>query len=106
VLEEAGHQVVTARDGTEAMVFFQADGESFDLLVLDAIMPVVNGPDVYRAFRSSSAAPVLFVTGHEFNALESLPLDPARALLRKPFSAQDLAAAIANLITPAMSRRQ
>ena len=61
-------------------------------------MPRVNGAEVYREFRSLSAAPVLFVTGHEFNALEALPPDAARALLYKPFGASELAAAIAKLV--------
>src|ERR1039457_2878606 len=96
-LASAGHHVVAVEDGEAALSYIKTKGSDFDLLVLDAIMPRVNGPEVYRAFRSLSAAPVLFVTGHEFNVLESLPQDPARALLRKPFSAAELAAAIAKL---------
>jgi CheY-like chemotaxis protein len=96
-LEMAGHDVVAVKDGREALARIKAEGAAFDLLVLDAIMPHVNGPDVYRAFRDSSTAPVLFVTGHDFNVLENLPDDRARALLQKPFRAADLAAAIAQL---------
>jgi PAS domain S-box-containing protein len=97
-LEVAGHDVVAVQDGEVAVSRIQAQGAGFDLLVLDAIMPKVNGPEVYRAFRSLSAAPVLFVTGHDFNVLEALPLDRARALLYKPFSASELTAAIAKLV--------
>jgi len=97
-LEVAGHDVVSVQDGEEAISRIQAQGAVFDLLVLDAIMPKVNGPEVYRAFRTLSAAPVLFVTGHDFNVLEDLPHDQARALLYKPFHATDLAAAIAKLV--------
>lgn len=97
-LTSAGHHVVAVEDGEAALSYVKTKGSDFDLLVLDAIMPRVNGPEVYRAFRSLSMAPVLFVTGHEFNVLESLPQDPARALLRKPFSASDLATAIAKLL--------
>ena len=96
-LVATGHDVVTVQDGEAALTRIKAEGSAFDLLVLDAIMPRVNGPEVYRAFRVASAAPVLFVTGHEFNVLESLPPDPTRALLRKPFGAADLATAIAKL---------
>jgi PAS domain S-box-containing protein len=102
-LEVAGHDVVAVQDGEEAVSRIQAPGAAFDLLVLDAIMPRVNGPEVYRAFRSLSRAPVLFVTGHEFNVLEALPHDQARALLYKPFRATDLAAAIAKLVDTQIS---
>ena len=97
-LEVAGHDVVAARDGEEAVSRIHADSAAFDLLVLDAIMPKVNGPEVYRTFRLLSAAPVLFVTGHDFNVLEALPHDRARALLCKPFGAAELAAAISGLV--------
>jgi PAS domain S-box-containing protein len=97
-LEEAGHHVVAVQDGEEAVSRIQAEGAAFDLLVLDAIMPKVNGPEVYRAFRLLSAAPVLFVTGHDFRVLDALPHDRARALLYKPFRAPDLAGAIAKLV--------
>jgi CheY-like chemotaxis protein len=97
-LEVAGHDVVAVQDGAEAVSRIQAEGEAFDLLVLDAIMPKVNGPEVYRAFRSLSAAPVLFVTGHDFNVLEALPHDRARELLYKPFGSSELGAAISKLV--------
>jgi two-component system cell cycle sensor histidine kinase/response regulator CckA len=96
-LADAGHHVVAVEDGEAALALVKTRASDFDLLVLDAIMPRVNGPEVYRAFRAVSAAPVLFVTGHEFNVLEALPPDPTRALLRKPFSDSDLASAIAKL---------
>ena len=97
-LEVAGHEVIAVQDGEEAVARIKAEGKSFNLLVLDAIMPKVNGPEVYRAFRLLSVAPVLFVTGHDFNVLTALPQDSARAVLRKPFRATELAAAIAKLI--------
>ena len=97
-LEVAGHDVVAVQDGEEAVSRIQAEGAAFDLLVLDAIMPRVNGPEVYRAFRLLSAAPVLFVTGHDFNVLNALPHDRARALLHKPFRASELGAAISKLV--------
>jgi PAS domain S-box-containing protein len=100
-LVQAGHDVVVARNGTEAVGRFGEASARFDLLVLDAIMPGVNGPEVYRAFRALSATPVLFVTGHDFNVLGSLPATTSAspwAVLRKPFSAEDLGAAIGKLV--------
>ena len=97
-LEVAGHEVIAVQDGEEAVARIKAEGPTFNLLVLDAIMPRVNGPEVYLAFRLHSVAPVLFVTGHDFNVLTALPQDPAWAVLHKPFRATELAAAIAKLI--------
>jgi two-component system, cell cycle sensor histidine kinase and response regulator CckA len=96
-LVAAGHDVVEVGDGQAAVSRIKAEGAAFDLIVLDAIMPQVNGPEVYKVFRSLSAAPVLFVTGHDFNVLGALPHDRARGLLHKPFGASDLAEAIGKL---------
>jgi CheY-like chemotaxis protein len=97
-LEAAGHDVVAVRDGEEAVLQIKSEGTPFDLLVLDAIMPKVTGPEVYKAFRLLSAASVLFVSGHDFSVLSTLPHDRARALLHKPFGASELADAIAKLV--------
>ena len=97
-LWEDGHEVVAVQDGAEAIALLKEQGAPFDLVVLDAIMPRVNGAEVYRELRSNNVTPVLFVTGHEFNALDGLPPDPARALLRKPFDASEMAAALRRLL--------
>ncbi len=97
-LVEEGHEVVAVRDGAEAIALFKAQGAPFELVVLDAIMPRVNGAEVYGELRANSAVPVLFVTGHAFNALDGLPADRACAVLRKPFDAPALSAAIHRLL--------
>ena len=97
-LVQAHHEVTVARNGAEAVARFQAEAARFDLLVLDAIMPSGNGPEVYRAFRRVSPVPVLFVTGHDFDVLASLPQDSSWGLLRKPFGPDELDAAIERLV--------
>jgi two-component system cell cycle sensor histidine kinase/response regulator CckA len=97
LLVQYGHEVVVAKSGAEAIALLDADAARFELLVLDAIMPGANGPEVFRRFRADSKAPVLFVTGYDFDVLSSVPPDPRWALLRKPFDADQLAAAIAKL---------
>lgn len=51
VLQGAGHDIVAARDGGEALT--QALGGEFELLVLDVMMPVMTGLDVVAAVRSA-----------------------------------------------------
>lgn len=97
-LEDAGHEVLSARDGREALFIIDERGTELDLAVIDAIMPGANGPEVYRQLRLVSSIPVLFVTGFEFNALETLPEDPARALLRKPFDPLALQREVSRLL--------
>ena len=97
-LERDGHQVLVAQDGVEAMTIIERESADFDLIVLDAIMPNASGPEVYRRFRKLSRNPVLFVTGHGFNAFDALPEDSARAILDKPFTALELSEAVQKLL--------
>ncbi len=97
-LAQAGHQVSVASTGAEAMKLLELDSSRFELLVLDAIMPGANGPEVFRCFRTKSKAPVLFVTGHDFDVLAGVSHDGTWAVLRKPFDARALAAAISRLV--------
>ena len=48
VLEEAGYKVIEAVDGQEALEKFRENKDSIDLLLLDVIMPKINGKGVYE----------------------------------------------------------
>ena len=54
-LEREGFRVVPARDGEEALQRFGA--ESFDLVVLDVMLPKLDGLEVCRRLRSQSSVP-------------------------------------------------
>lgn len=55
-----GYNIQTAADGNEALELFEEN--HFDLVILDVMMPNVNGFDACRAMRRSSNLPVLFLT--------------------------------------------
>ena len=59
-LEREGFAVTVARDGAEALARFR-DG-SFDLVLLDVMLPRMSGLDVCRAIRSVSSVPIIMVT--------------------------------------------
>lgn len=62
-LSSAGYSVVTASDGNEALKKAQ-DGE-FDLLVLDIMLPGIDGSDIAEQLRldpKTSAIPIIFLT--------------------------------------------
>jgi two-component system response regulator MprA len=61
-LELEGYDVETASDGAEAMGFFGGNRPSPDLVVLDILMPTVDGLSACRAIRSRSRVPILMLT--------------------------------------------
>ncbi len=93
LLGRAGHRIVAAYDGDEALRRFEA--ESPDLVLLDLSMPAKDGSEVCRAIRSTSATPIIVVTGERDGAslVELLDLG-ADDYLSKPFRSDELLARI------------
>jgi DNA-binding response OmpR family regulator len=59
-LEKEGYTVVTARDGEEAIETF--DRERFDLVILDIMLPGLDGLEVCRRIRAQSIVPIIMLT--------------------------------------------
>lgn len=61
-LRQAGHEVIAAHDGREALVLFSPDN-NLDVIVMDIGLPDADGRDVIQALKSAGQhAPVLFLT--------------------------------------------
>jgi len=98
-LRREGGRIVAAEDGRRAMDLFRA--ESPDLVILDVMLPDMNGMEICRLIRETSTTPILFVSyrkdpAYILNGLElggddyvTKPFDPniliarAKALLRR-----------------------
>jgi two-component system response regulator RegX3 len=61
VLGKAGHRIVAAYDGEEALRRFRA--EAVDVVLLDLAMPGLDGAEVCRQIRAESAVPIIVVSG-------------------------------------------
>ncbi len=88
-LGENGFRVTVARDAADARA--RMAGFSFDVLVLDVMMPGENGLDLTRALRQGSAVPILLLTAmgeadDRVNGFES----GADDYLAKPFEPREL----------------
>ena len=94
MLEDLDHQVFRA-DGAVAFERFMARGEAFDLLLTDLIMPgTKTGVDLaHEAVKARPGLPVILSSGYTGETLSSADGAPW-PLLRKPYSADDLAQAI------------
>lgn len=95
-LTNSGHQVIRAGDGEQALQL-AANGTP-DLIMLDAMMPVLSGFEVLRRLKADAtlrAIPVIMVTakGHERDVLSGLR-GGAVDYVVKPFSLKELAARV------------
>jgi len=96
LLERLGFTVVRARNGVEALGLLRAAPASFDVLVTDVVMPSMSGRALVNASRELvPRLPVVYLSGHTQDVLDRKGvLDPGVVLLRKPFDAEALGAAI------------
>ncbi|MBN1136081.1 MAG: response regulator transcription factor [Anaerolineae bacterium] len=92
-LERAGFAVLSARDGETALVL--ARRERPDLIVLDLMLPEVDGLDVCRHLRQESAVPIIMLTARveEADRIVGLELG-ADDYVTKPFSPRELVARV------------
>jgi len=92
-LERAGYRVSTAADGAEALD--RAELEPPDLIVLDVMMPTMDGLACLRRLREYSAVPVILLTakGEETDKVQGLDLG-ADDYLTKPFGPAELLARV------------
>ena len=96
-LEREGHQVLTVGDGRAALELARARRP--DLIVLDVMMPIVDGLDVCRILRAESSVAILLVTARSSENDMLLGLDiGADDYLSKPVSPRELTARVRALL--------
>lgn len=96
-LRRAGHTVVEAADGVDALAIFA--GEVFDLVIADLAMPRMGGTALAQALRARQPGlPILLITGFvDEHVVDRCGAGPT-ALLLKPFNHEQLRAAAADLL--------
>ncbi|EPZ46356.1 response regulator [Alicyclobacillus acidoterrestris] len=96
-LERADYRVTCAFDGREAIALWKST--SPDLILLDVMLPQLDGFDVLRTVRASSVVPVIMLTAKDDEVDKVLGLElGADDYVTKPFSTRELLARVkANL---------
>lgn len=104
-LEAAGYQTLHAADGVAALELHA--GEQPDLVILDWMLPRLDGLEVLRRLRQSAPTPVLMLTarGEETDRVVGLEVG-ADDYLIKPFSMRELIARVRALLRRAELLRQ
>jgi DNA-binding response OmpR family regulator len=101
-LERDGYTVVQARDGEDALKKFAEDG--FDLVVLDVMLPRLDGLEVCKRLRAESNVPIIMLTarGEELDKVLGLELG-ADDYITKPFSIREFRSRVRALLRRAAS---
>lgn len=94
-LEYEGFEILLAKDGQEALDVFNAAESEINLVLLDVMLPVMNGYEVIRKIRQTSEVPVIFATARDevFDKVNGLN-SGADDYITKPFKIEELVARI------------
>ncbi len=106
ILKRAGYAVIEACDGDEALQLFQENARQVGVVLLDVVMPHLDGFQTYDRIREiDSHVPILFASGYSaIDTPSNVTLEPGVNLLQKPFDVDVLLAAVKRVMagrTPA-----
>jgi DNA-binding response OmpR family regulator len=103
-LEREGFTVVHARDGEEALARFAE--EDIDLVVLDLMLPKLDGLEVCKRIRSESSVPIIMLTARDDELDKVLGLElGADDYITKPFSIREFRSRVKALLRRAAAPR-
>ncbi len=99
VLEKAGHKVLTASDGVEAVAIALAPGSAPDMILMDVAMPGMDGLEAMRQIKAQKPDMVVVIASAHSMASdrERFLAAGANAVLSKPFKLTDLTGVVERL---------
>ena len=102
-LEKEGYAVITAHNGRDAIELFKHENPS--IIILDIMMPEMDGNQVCREIRKTSDVPIIMLTakGETFDKVLSLELG-ADDYMVKPFESKELVARIKAILRRSESK--
>ncbi|OGR14013.1 MAG: hypothetical protein A2341_18745 [Deltaproteobacteria bacterium RIFOXYB12_FULL_58_9] len=100
LLETLGHTVTCCSDGEKAVALFAKKPESFDVVILDLVMPHLSGREVFERLRAAyPKVRVIVCSGYSVEGEAQKVLDlGARQFLQKPFRRDQLAESLSETI--------
>ncbi len=104
-LKKAGFEVTVARNGAEALA--KAVAESPSLIILDLMLPDLDGIDVCRRIRQRSDLPILMLTARDDDVDKIIGLEVgADDYLTKPFNPRELVARVKSILRRSATKKR
>jgi PAS domain S-box-containing protein len=92
MIEHLGYRLIVARSGKEAVQTYEANGSDIDLVILDMIMPNMNGSETFDRLKAiDPAVKIILSTGYSADGQASEILQRGcQGLINKPFTLAEL----------------
>jgi len=105
-LGNAGYDTQEAANGVEALKLLDTEASAPDLVVTDAVMPQLDGPELVQRLWLISDVPALIVSGYvPTPRVERILADPRATFLAKPFRINQLVEAAQRILKKSQARR-
>lgn len=103
MLSALDYRVHAEKNGEVGLEYFRNHWQGIDLVILDMVMPKMNGAETYRAMRKINPdVKVLLASGYSINgAAQELLTDGVRGFIQKPFQRATLSAKVAEVLQDA-----
>jgi DNA-binding NtrC family response regulator len=100
ILQSLGYRTLTAGNGMEALEIYRNNCHAIDLVLLDMIMPELNGEETFREMKKiNDQVKAIISSGYmQDYGMDALSELGVIDILQKPFRKQDLASKVANAI--------
>jgi CheY-like chemotaxis protein len=100
MLEGLGYKVLTALGGQAGLNIFEQNANRIDLVILDMIMPGLNGKETFEALRRlNPSVKVLLSSGYSLNGpAGEIMASGCRGFIQKPFSAAELSSKVREVL--------
>jgi PAS domain S-box-containing protein len=99
LLRRLGYEVVLAEDGAHAVELFAKAPKQFDLVLLDIMMPKLNGRETLREMRKIDPdVKAIYISAFGLSSEDPSAEDGVHGVIRKPFSAATLSQRIADVL--------
>lgn len=92
IISDMGGEVTQAADGVEAVALFREKHEAIDLVILDMVMPNMNGDQCFKELQEiDNSVPIIVSSGFDKNSSITMLLENgAKGYLHKPFNIHEL----------------
>lgn len=100
ILERIGYNVILAENGKEALSIFKQQGKHIDLVLLDMIMPIMDGSETFYAIRKIRMdIPIIVCSGYsKDDSATELMKEQRVGFVQKPFSVGEISARMAQIL--------
>jgi two-component system cell cycle sensor histidine kinase/response regulator CckA len=99
MLEENGYRVIPARDGEEAVQLFRSERNAVALAIIDVVMPLMSGRQVYDELsKLKPDLPVIFTSGYPSDAIDRTGVPQNAHFIAKPMASREFLNKVRNIL--------